>query len=467
MKIGNLVKIAIAALLLMMPLSATIINIPADYPTIQAGVDASSNGDTVLVSPGTYVENINFNGHNIVLGSLFMTTGDTSYISQTVIDGDSSGSVVAFTNGENSDAIITGFTLTNGRAACGGGIYCLNADPTISWNNITYNDAYAPSGGGVYCANSNATISHNFLYHNSAYQTGGGIFFTNSPARLIGNRIERNSVGRYLDGFGGGICCYNNSDIFMINNLILANISEGIFWSDGGGICCSGSTATLINNTITGNITHWGYCGGFYGSGTSTIANCIIRGNSSNDLDQPGSITYSNIGHGWPGEGNISADPLFRAPDNGDFHLMAIACGDPFDSPCIDRGAPTLIDTLLDCDWGLGTERSDMGAYGGGEGFVGIDEPIENLPSKVSLSQNYPNPFNTSTLIKYELPKQSQVTIDIYDVLGHRISTLEDAVEPAGYHELIWKAEGLSSGVYFYRLQTGEYIETRKMMLIK
>ena len=61
-------------------ISATIINIPADYSTIQEGIDASSDGDTVLVQPDTYVENINFNGHNIVLGSLFLTTGDTSYI---------------------------------------------------------------------------------------------------------------------------------------------------------------------------------------------------------------------------------------------------------------------------------------------------------------------------------------------------------------------------------------------------
>lgn len=72
---------------------ATIINIPDDYPTIQAGIDASSDCDTVLVQPGTYVENIDFNGHNIVVGSLFLTIGDTSYISSTVIDGDSSGSI--------------------------------------------------------------------------------------------------------------------------------------------------------------------------------------------------------------------------------------------------------------------------------------------------------------------------------------------------------------------------------------
>jgi len=86
--------------------SATIINIPADYPTIQQGINVSAVGDTVLVQPGTYVENINFNGHNIVLASLFLTTQDTSYISSTIIDGNQAGSVAAFESGEDSTAAI-------------------------------------------------------------------------------------------------------------------------------------------------------------------------------------------------------------------------------------------------------------------------------------------------------------------------------------------------------------------------
>ena len=89
---------------------STIINIPADYPTIQQGINASAHGDTVLVQPGTYVENINFYGHNIVLGSMFLTTGDTSYIATTVIDGDSLATVVVFENGEDTTAILCGCT---------------------------------------------------------------------------------------------------------------------------------------------------------------------------------------------------------------------------------------------------------------------------------------------------------------------------------------------------------------------
>jgi hypothetical protein len=79
-----------------------------------------------LVQPNTYYENINFNGHNIVLGSLFLTTGDTSYIDSTIIDGGSVDVVVFIMSGEDSTAMLVGFTIQNGYAQNGGGIYCLN-----------------------------------------------------------------------------------------------------------------------------------------------------------------------------------------------------------------------------------------------------------------------------------------------------------------------------------------------------
>ena len=82
-------------------------------------------------------------------------------------------------------------------------------------------------------------------------------------------------------------------------------------------------------------------------------------------------------------------------------------------------------------------------------------------------SQNYPNPFNASTMIKYELPQQSLVTIEIYDILGRKVGMLEDRLQPAGYHKLVWHAEDLPSGVYFYKLRAGDYSETKKMVLMK
>ena len=134
------ILLTVSAFLLWSSVSATIINIPDDYPTIQEGIDAANEHDTVLVQPGTYVENINFNGHNIVLGSVFLITGDGSYISSTIIDGSNSEPAgVIFQNGEDSTAAITGFTIENVHSTFGG-IYCLSSSPTIS-NNIIINNA--------------------------------------------------------------------------------------------------------------------------------------------------------------------------------------------------------------------------------------------------------------------------------------------------------------------------------------
>lgn len=81
----------IISLIFVLNLSATIINVPAEQPTIQAGIDIAVESDTVLVQPGTYAENINYNGKAVIIGSLFLTTQDTIYISQTIIDGNQNG----------------------------------------------------------------------------------------------------------------------------------------------------------------------------------------------------------------------------------------------------------------------------------------------------------------------------------------------------------------------------------------
>jgi hypothetical protein len=126
-----------------------IINIPADFPTIQQGIDSSISGDTILVQPGTYTENINFSGKNIIVASLFLTTQDTSYIDSTIIDGGSAGSVVTIESGEDSTAVITGFTIQNGNYIYGGGVYCDSTQPIIEYNIIrsNYADAWYAGGG--------------------------------------------------------------------------------------------------------------------------------------------------------------------------------------------------------------------------------------------------------------------------------------------------------------------------------
>jgi hypothetical protein len=109
-----------------------------------------------------------------------------------------------------------------------------------------------------------------------------------------------------------------------------------------------------------------------------------------------------------------------------------------------------------------------MGAYGGGDSVtVGIDQHDTPIPQMFSLSQNYPNPFNAATIIRYSLPEPAEVKIEIFDILGRKVETLIEGEQPAGYHQIVWDASNNSSGMYFYRIEAGEYSDTRKMVLIK
>jgi hypothetical protein len=687
-------------------LLARIINIPADYSTIQAGIDSSANGDTVLVQPGIYHERINFNGHNIILSSLFLTTYDTAYISNTIIDRDSTGTLVTFSNGEDSATAIIGLTIGNpsGQPGGGRGIICIGASPLIKNNKIINNSIFGYGGGilcmasshaviinntisrnaigggygaaiacissniiiinniindnftvmgnaagifcqtsdclidsnliinnstggsggaiytsgsnciitnnelnnnlanylggGIYCQSSNDVVMDNIININTGGQGGGGVYCSNSSTiNITGNTInadtgmnggaifcvnstatiESNSmngnVSRFLDDYGGGF----GSGIYSLNSqveireneisngtgngifcdscsetVINGNILSGNIGDDGGGIFCNNCQVTISSNSIMGNAAIWDGGGIFYEGSEGVISgdaimdnrsnsgggfyclnsnpfvkNNIFAGNAASEDGGGVFILYSNplflnntlsrnlidssntgAGGGLYARGsnfwlinsivwgdsaiqgkeiyahnsviyifacdidstgllhNIFAEPLFRNPDNNDFHLMAIGCGDSVNSPCIDRGDG--IDTALSCSWGLGTVQCDIGAYGGGDTLVtNFIEPSPEIPAAFSLSQNYPNPFNPTTTIKYSLTKSAYVTIEIYDLLGRKVETLFDAQEQAGYHQIIWNGDRVSSGIYFYRIQAGDFSETKKMLLLK
>lgn len=279
-------------------LNSTIINVSVS-DSIQSGINTATNGDTVLVQPGTYIENIDYNGKRITVGSLYLTTQDTSYIYSTIIDGNSSGSVVTFSNYENSLAVLCGFTIRNGSGVgcyhssptldnllitdnTSGGVHCLDfSHPSLL--DVTISDNSAMNGGGIFCWHYSFPILQNVtISGNTATDKGGGIYcidnsspdlndvtITGNSAIILGGGIycEDNSnpnlenvtiSGNSADS-GGGIFCYNNSSPTLLDVTITENFTGITGTECGGGIVCGfNSNLSLQNVTITNNTTLFG-----------------------------------------------------------------------------------------------------------------------------------------------------------------------------------------------------------------
>jgi hypothetical protein len=200
-----------------------IIRVPQDYLTIQSAIEAASNGDTVLVSPGTYRENIDFLGKDIVVSSLFLTTRNKQYINDTVIDPDS-GSVVTFANRETEKALLYGFTITGGTGTIidstkkefvfGAGLLIRGASPVIRNNLITRNATWPACfgrGGGIAIMDSaNPRIARNVITKNDVFGRcthmsyyGGGIWVDSASNPIIaGSREEANDIYANQAGYG-------------------------------------------------------------------------------------------------------------------------------------------------------------------------------------------------------------------------------------------------------------------------
>jgi hypothetical protein len=102
--------------------------------------------------------------------------------------------------------------------------------------------------------------------------------------------------------------------------------------------------------------------------------------------------------------------------------------------------------------------------------LVGVSPLLDEVPEKYGLEQNYPNPFNPATTIKFDLPaigKPVNVTLIVFDALGREVAKLVGQALSPGSYEAVWNASDFTSGVYYYQLRAGDFVETRKMMLVK
>lgn len=250
------------------------INVPEDYLTIQAGIDAAMPGDTVLIADGTYTgpgnKNVDFGGKAITLKSENGPKNCT-------IECEGSGSGFTFQKGETSASVVDGFKIMNGVAplaetasvACGGGISCYNSSPTIKNCVISGNSAIF--GGGICCLGHSAspTITDCIIRGNSA-------------------------------GVGGGISCYRSSWPTISNCTISNNLA-----SLGAAISCISSQPNITNCTIRSNSAVGDGGGGVFCCCRSrpTITNCILWGNSPDEINMFGgtaAVKYCTVEGSYP-----------------------------------------------------------------------------------------------------------------------------------------------------------------------
>lgn len=315
-------KLAVFVWFCVIPAGAKTIRVPANYSTIQAAINAAAGGDTIVVSKGTWRENLNFDGKNLCLTSTKPTSA--TVVAATVIDGRERGPAVTFRGVENASCVLTGFTIVHGRAENGGGILGNGALAALRYNVVTSNTADGDPfgyGGGIYQCN--GLIENNRIANNRASGSGGGLSECGGTIRNntisgnvasqggglddCGGRIEHNQIvgndaesdtvfgdgggllscrgtiahnliqNNVADGEGGGL---GNCQGHIVNNMIVDNTSE----EGGGGI--SGSSVSIRNNVIARNKTTASYAhgGGIYGGMYSTsafIANNTIALNTA------------------------------------------------------------------------------------------------------------------------------------------------------------------------------------------
>jgi len=423
-----------------------------DYATIQEAISAAAVGDTVSLADGVYTgqgnRDIDFHGKAVTLMS---ANGDP----RTCII-DCEGSVgdahrgFAIVSGEGVETRLVGVTIRNGylENRSGAGILCQSGsspmiEACILSNNIaTGSEAF---GGGVFSQESSPSFIH-CIFQGNTGGSGGAIAASAFDATLVtitGCVFENNTAQAY----GSGLYVSNSGCRVEIENCTFYGNHDP---TNSGCVTNRSTSVVQIDNSIIAFGT--GGYGALRSSGTAETALIFTCSNIfGNELGDWTSRIISQLGT----SGNISLDPQFclvTAIEPLSLHTA---------SPCaaVNSGG---------CGQ-IGAKPVGCGALSGIQG-----DPDDLIPTAGPvLHPAYPNPFNPTTTISIDLPRQGAVGLRIFDISGRLVRALMDGeVCDQGRHEAVWDGRDnggkqMSSGTYFYRLQTGSYSETKRMMLVK
>ncbi|MFH1010761.1 MAG: T9SS type A sorting domain-containing protein [bacterium] len=465
------------------------------YSTIQAGLNAANAGDTVLVARGTYYETLVWPSRpNIKLMSQYGPE-------ETIINANGEDRVIDVFSGLGQTTLIDGFTITNGWAHdssdwWGGGVRCASSSPTIRNNIITDNSA-TNDGGGVDCYSSSAVIIGNVIRNNGA-DRGGGLFITRQGnVMLMENLLRNNNAGE-----GGGVAITDDAGAVILYSQFQDNNG-----SAGGAIFAEDThlpQAHFCN--ITGNEVNgvhvpsmfedvdaeynwWGHpAGPDSGDGvtlnvdyspwlTSEIVFDIgIVGILEPSGDVREGLTYApritvrnncnynyfvtfftakcaigeyedyvRVDHALPQDSTteVAFKPWMVPFGQGNFYTMQVSVRYAVD---LQTANDTLIQTVTVLD---ANERHDV------------------LLREFTLCPNYPNPFNSATTFEYIVPKESYISLRVYDILGREVVVLVDGLVPIGHHRITWDCNECATGVYLLVMSGDGFNITRKALLLR
>lgn len=422
------------------------LRVPEHFATLAEAIEAAVDGATIEVGPGIYTEGIDTMGKAITIVS---SDGPLA----TIIDAGGMGRAAMFDDGEGADTVLEGFTLTGGSASSaaarggdpipgrGGGIGCYLSSPTIRNCRIVGGTAEL-TAGGIYVREGAPTFESCQILGNVSAGVGG-ILVSSATADFIGCVIAGNEGGP-----AGGLALGPDG----IAELTGCTITDNVATEPGG----SGGISTL--DGFVGAVTFdrtilWGNCGPSADIAEAYFGTDIVFTLGCSDLRAAGISIQGDFDDNG---NNFDADPLFcealacAAPaSNGNYAL------DP-SSPCLAANSPCaeLVGALDDCT------------------IVDVDDAAAVTPGRVALHAAVPNPFNPRTRLRFDVPSAGPASLRIFDVSGQLVRTLVGGRVAAGRHLAVWDGRddagrSVSSGVYFYRLETGGITKTRQMTLLK
>jgi parallel beta-helix repeat protein len=382
--------------------------------------------------------------------------------------------------------------IRNNRGGRGAGISGSGGSPNfllVEGNRVENNTGYDDHCAGIYLGGE-VTIRNNIISGNrleNSYGWGGGLVILGT-AHMSFNIIKDN----FCPSYGGALFVDEGGIAYMDNELIYHNSTSGSGGEGGAGVGLDdgvpGSSYVYMTNCTVVNNYSPGVLGGnavfFDVNSFCILKNCIMAGNGDDFYVTSGSsltATYTLSQEGIVGKGNFIADPLFADSLNGDFHLKSRSgrynpvsqswVVDNIHSPAIDAGDST---SSYNNEPAPNGNRINLGSYGNtiyaSKSFPGTNSvqalAEAEVPKSHHLYQNFPNPFNPSTTIRYSLPKTADVSLRIFNTLGQEVALLVNEQKATGYYQSTWNAD-VPSGIYFCRLQAGDFVETRKLVLLR